>query len=159
MKAGLLVRPKNLVAAPIGQIHKLRLADLNDSCPAVIETGIVCSDHGIVRSNCLEFGARGYATGNNRIGKYHAPVPALHARGPEACRKCEGMVEERLTGHRRPGLGCPTPGRNAGYHESKEGDAAYENAAESSTAPPPVAPTTRMLQRNSPRDACNPITG
>jgi len=160
MKAGLLVRPKNLVAAPIGQIHKLRLADLNNSCPAVIETGIVFSDHGIVCRNRLQFGARGYATGNNRIGKYHASVPALHARGPEACRKGDGRFQEGLIGrHRRSGLGCPPPRRNASHHESKKGDAAYDNAAESSTAPPPVTPATRMVQRKSPADTCNPITG
>ena len=84
MKAGLLVRPKNLVAAPIGQIHKLRLGYLNHPRMFVVETGIVFSDYRIVGSNFLQLRARGDAAGNHRIGKYHPPIAAPYARPCEA---------------------------------------------------------------------------
>ncbi len=67
MKAGLLPRPKDLIATPIGEVNKLRLTDFYDSCPLVIEACVMSGYNRIVRRNFLQFVAGNHSAGNYRI--------------------------------------------------------------------------------------------
>jgi len=67
VQAGLPTRPVNVLPAPVGKVHQVRLLYFNDARAREIEAGIVFGNHGIVCGAVPQLGGRTDSTGNNRI--------------------------------------------------------------------------------------------
>ena len=145
VQACLLVRPENLVAAPVREIYELRLAYFDDPSALVIEAGIMPGNYRIMICDLAQFFTGDDAARHHGVWVYCAPISRLYSGRAETGRQRVGGLNDYIIADQLSvRLAQPTDAYNASGHNRKKSDAAYENAADFTPTPPPSAPTSRM---------------